>query len=78
MTATSTKMPHLGNCDYSVIILSRSHPILLVKYTNNWIARSNVKVNTENERFTVVCSRSRQNASVVISLCFLEHGKELF
>lgn len=54
MTATSTKMPRLGNCDYSVIILSRSHPILLVKYTNNWIARSNVKVNTENERFTVV------------------------
>ena len=53
-------------CDYSISFAS----CIIGEVYNNWIARSNVKVNTENERFTVVCSRCRQNASVVISLCF--------
>ena len=41
-------------CDYTISFAS----YIIGEVYNNWIARS--KVNTENERFTVVCSRCRQ------------------
>ena len=43
ITATTRKMPRLGSCDYSVIILSRSHPTLLAKYTATGLQGATLK-----------------------------------
>ena len=39
---------------------SSSYPLFLTEHAGNaWTGRSAVEVNTENERFAVVCSRCR-------------------
>ena len=68
MTATARKTSlenkHLRNCDCFVIIPSCSHFTMLAKNptTGNWNSLSAVKLNTQNLRFTVVCSKRHQNS----------------
>ena len=64
-TATSTKTSSqnitLLYHKSFVIIPSCSRHILLAKYPENELAREIFKVKNENERFSVSCSRCRQN-----------------
>ena len=66
----------LRNCDYFVIIPSCSHSIMLdVCYI--WIGVRGVKLNTDNERFTVVCSNCHQNrnsGNFTLLFCSRGHG----
>ena len=54
-------------------------------YTNdklhrNQIGRSGVQVKRENEKFTVLCSRSQRNQVdfVISRCCFAEDGREMY
>ena len=64
-TATSTKTSSqnitLVYHKSFVIVPSWSSHILLAKYPENELVRDIFKVKKENERFSVVCSRCRQN-----------------
>ena len=64
-TATSTKTSSQNTTllyhKSFVIIPSLSRHILLAKYPENELVREIFKVKNENERFSVACSRCRQN-----------------
>ena len=58
---TSLKNKQLCSCDYFAIIRSCLHSIMLAKYHMSRIGERTAQLNSENQRFTVVCSSCHQN-----------------
>ena len=80
-TATKTSLENISSryFYYFASIPIRSTCTMWSNYPETEQVGTGFKSETENEKLTVVCSRSLQNLDFVISRCCLaEHGEEMY
>ena len=82
MTATATKTSpeniyYFHLCYFSSRLFQLAQLLKNGELSGNLIGRSGIQVKKENEKFTVVRSRSPQNLKIS-RCCFAEDGKEMY